>query len=164
MFNKVKNFKSIYVMGALVIFVVSGCADNHNGNSKQNVGTVVGAGLGALAGAQFGKGDGRIATAVVGSMLGGYIGNQTGASLDKADAVYYSRTFTNSLEYNPSGVTSTWRNPDSGHYGKITPRETYVERGQNCREYIQEVFIGGKREHAFGKACRRSDGSWEILQ
>ena len=31
-----------------------------------------------------------------------------------------------------------------------------------CREFTQEINIGGKIETAFGKACRNADGSWDL--
>ena len=137
---------------------------HHQTYSKQTTGTLVGAGLGALVGSQFGGGQGRILGAVAGTLVGGYIGNHIGQSMDQADAAYYNRSMSHSLEYNPSGVTSTWKNPDSGNYGRITPEASYISSGRNCREFTQEVFIGGKRQQAFGKACRTSDGSWQIIQ
>ncbi len=155
-------FQSKLTSALVIAVLATGCADGRY--SKQNAGTVVGAGLGALAGSQFGGGEGKIITSVAGGILGGYIGNKVGQSLDRADQAYYNRTMMNSLEYNPSGVKSTWKNPDSGHHGSVTPRSTYVEQGRNCREYVQEVYIGRQKQEAFGKACRRSDGSWEIVQ
>jgi surface antigen len=140
---------------------IGGCAEQNV--SKQKVGTLVGVGLGALAGSHIGGGEGQVLATVVGAGLGGYIGNKMGMSLDKADALYYNKSLNNSLEYNPTGVTSTWRNPDSGNYGKITPKTTYAESGLNCREFTQEVMIGGKKQEAFGKACRMNDGAWKII-
>jgi len=32
-----------------------------------------------------------------------------------------------------------------------------------CREYVKEVYIGGRTEEAYGTACYRPDGSWEIV-
>ena len=158
MFDK---FKSRLISGVLVLALATGCSEGQI--SKQNAGTVVGAGLGAIAGSAFGGGEGKIIASVVGAAAGGYIGNQVGQSLDRADALYYSRTMTQSLEYNPSGVRSTWKNPDSGNYGSITPKAAYIDNGRDCREYVQEVYVGGRKQQAFGKACRRSNGDWEII-
>jgi surface antigen len=156
-----KKIKSKLVSSVLVMVLATGCAEGDI--SKQNAGTVVGAGLGAIAGSAFGGGEGKIIASVVGAGLGGYIGNKVGLSLDRADAAYYNQTMTQSLEYNKSGVRSTWKNPDSGNHGSITPRTSYVEGGRDCREYVQEVYIGGRKKQAFGKACRRSNGDWEII-
>lgn len=158
MFN---TMKSKLISSLLVIVLATGCSEGEI--SKQNTGTVVGAGLGAIAGSAFGGAEGKIIASVVGAGLGGYVGNKVGQSLDRADALYYNRTMTQSLENNPSGIRSTWKNPDSGNYGSITPQRTYVEHGRDCREYVQDVFIGGRKQQAFGKACRRSNGDWEII-
>ena len=32
-----------------------------------------------------------------------------------------------------------------------------------CREYTKTVSINGRAERAYGTACRRSDGSWEVV-
>jgi surface antigen len=158
MFDKIK---SSLASGLLIMTLITGCSEGQV--SKQNAGTVVGAGVGAIAGSAFGGGEGKIIASVIGAGLGGYIGNQVGLSLDKADALYYSKTVNQSLEYNPNGTKSSWRNPDSGNHGTIMPKATYIENGRDCREYVHEVYIGGKKQQAFGKACRRSNGDWEII-
>jgi len=35
--------------------------------------------------------------------------------------------------------------------------------GRYCREFLQEVVIGGRKEQAYGTACRQPDGSWEVI-
>jgi len=35
--------------------------------------------------------------------------------------------------------------------------------GRYCREFQQEVKIGGVKERAYGTACRNPDGSWEVV-
>jgi surface antigen len=67
------------------------------------------------------------------------------------------------LETSRTGQTTSWSNPDSGHSGDITPTRTYQNAsGQYCREYQQEIDIGGQKEKAHGTACRQPDGSWKI--
>ena len=69
-----------------------------------------------------------------------------------------------SLETAPSGQASEWRNPDSGHSGTFTPTRTYqTESGQYCREYTQEIMVGGERHESYGTACRQPDGTWQIV-
>ncbi len=52
--------------------------------------------------------------------------------------------------------------PDTGHYGTVTPQAAYQQGGYNCREYTQTVYIDGRSEQAHGTACRQADGSWQI--
>ena len=56
-----------------------------------------------------------------------------------------------------------WRNPDTGNYGRIVPVTTYRQNGRYCREFTQEIFIGGQKQTGYGRACRQPDGSWEIV-
>lgn len=35
--------------------------------------------------------------------------------------------------------------------------------GDYCREYTRTVYIGNRREEAYGTACLRPDGQWEIV-
>jgi surface antigen len=79
--------------------------------------------------------------------------------------MYAERTAQNALETSRAGQTSTWRNPDSGHEGTVTPIRTYqTASNQNCREYETTVTIDGRQERAVGRACRQADGTWKIVQ
>ena len=131
------------------------------GLNKTTGGTLLGAAAGGLAGSQFGKGKGQLATTAIGVLAGGLIGNQVGTSLDRA---VMTQTTTRTLETAPSGQTSSWRNPDSGNYGTVTPQPAYqTASGQYCREFSQTVTVGGKTEEAYGTACRQPDGTWKIV-
>ncbi len=33
-----------------------------------------------------------------------------------------------------------------------------------CREYQSSIIVGGKPQETWGQACRRPDGSWEIMK
>lgn len=132
---------------------------------KQTAGTLVGAGLGALIGSQLGSGTGQLAAVAVGTLAGAWMGSEVGKSLDRADRAYSQQTAQSSLENNPSGVTSTWRNPDTGHSGSFTPVNTYrTTDGVDCREFTSAVDVDGRTESIQGYACRQPDGSWRIVQ
>ncbi len=156
------------------LILLSACAQNGDntrgvmgggGINKSDMGTLGGGALGALGGAQFGKGSGKLAAVAGGALLGAFAGHEIGSSLDKADMAYYNNTSQRALETARVGTTATWSNPDSGNSGSITPTRTINENdGTVCREYTQTISIGGKSQQAFGKACRQSDGSWQIAQ
>ena len=84
---------------------------------KESLGTIGGAALGGLAGAQIGDGTGQLAATAAGTLIGAVIGREIGSSLDKADQLYAERSAQSALENNPSGVPSQWSNPDNGNYG-----------------------------------------------
>ncbi len=131
---------------------------------KQTGGAILGGVGGAVAGAQFGKGTGRLAAVAAGTLLGALIGSEVGSSLDRADKMAMAQTTQSTLETAPTGTAASWRNPDSGHYGTVTPTNTYQNSsGQYCREFSQTVNIGGRSEEAYGTACRQPDGTWQIV-
>jgi surface antigen len=152
---------SIALVAALALGV-SACADQQG--PKQTGGTLVGAGLGGLAGAQIGHGTGRLVAVGAGTLLGALLGGEVGKSLDKSDQLYAERANQQALESAPTGTNVPWRNPDSGHEGWTTPQRTYqTQTGQYCREFTQTVLIGGRQEQAYGTACRQPDGTWKVV-
>lgn len=136
-----------------------------SGINKADVGTLLGAGLGAAVGSTIGKGKGNIAAIAVGTLLGAGLGNSVGASLDRADLAYYDDTSQRALETAQPGQTLPWQNPQSGNSGTITPSGYYQDAyGAYCREYTQTIMVGNKKEQGFGRACRQPDGSWKIVE
>ncbi len=133
--------------------------------TKEGIGTIAGAGLGAWAGSAVeSRGDGGVVAVAVGTVLGGLIGNQIGKGLDKVDRQEARQAQYSGLEYGRSGQTNQWYNPDSGNGGSITPKAAYQNKsGQYCREYQQNISVGGKTETAYGTACRQPDGTWKVV-
>ena len=133
------------------------------GGPKQTGGTLLGAGLGALAGSQIGSGRGQLAAVAIGTLGGALLGNSVGRSLDRADRLHAARA-ERAAHTAPIGQPVVWRNPDSGNQGSITPvregRDTAT--GAYCREYQQTVTVNGESQQAYGTACRQPDGSWQI--
>jgi surface antigen len=151
-----KLFKIITLV--LSISLLSSCANKTQG------GTAMGAVTGALVGSAFGKGDGKILAIGAGMLAGAFAGNKIGAALDERDRLAIAQSSQKALEFSRSGQAVEWRNPDSGHYGSITPANTYRgEDGRYCREFTQTVVIGGEPQKAYGKACRKPDGQWKMI-
>lgn len=145
---------------------LSGCASDNGGPqmSKETVGTVLGGIGGAVIGSAFGSGSGRLVGVAAGALAGAYLGNQIGSSLDKADRSAMERASQQATAA-PIGETISWRNPDSGNSGTVTPtREGTTGSGDYCREFQQSVTVGGKTEEAYGTACRQPDGSWKVVK
>ncbi len=148
---------------ALAVLLLAGCANADYGR-KQTVGALAGAGAGGLLGAQVGKGKGQLAATAAGTLLGAFLGSEVGRSLDRADQLHASRASYQALEYAPAGDEVGWRNPDSGHYGSVTPLRTWqAGSGEYCREYQQQAAIGGAVEAVYGTACRQPDGQWQVV-
>ncbi len=147
----------------VLAFPVLSCqtlADATSENPKAVLGSLGGAALGAgIAALAHGNPAAIVASAVGGALLGGYIGHR----LDRKDKELAAQAAARALESNHTGQASTWKNPDSGNSGTVTPTRTYqAASGQYCREYRQDIVIDGEMQEAYGKACRQSDGTWQI--
>ena len=148
----------------VVIGSLAACAEMRE-NPKQSIGAILGAGAGALLGSQIGGGKGQLMAVVIGALGGAFLGSEIGKSLDKADRLYEQRNVQDGLEYSQIGQSKAWQNPDSGHSGTITPTRTYrTAEGKNCRDFESTIYVDGKQETGSGRACRRTDGTWQIIQ
>jgi surface antigen len=155
--------KRLAALLLILALALTGCAPTMG--PKETGGTILGAGTGALLGAQVGGGRGRLVAVAIGTLAGALIGQGIGQSLDRADQLAMERNAQYALENTRTRVTTTWRNPDTGNYGSITPVETYQTRqGQYCREYTQTVVVAGQAQQAYGTACRQPDGTWLIVK
>ncbi len=149
----------------LVAASLAACETNIAEQPKQTAGTVAGAAAGGLLGAQIGDGRRQLAATAAGTLIGALVGGEIGKSLDRADRTAAAQTTHAALEYNPTGSASTWRNPDSGHYGTVTPTRTYqTTAGYDCREFRHEVVLNGRPEVVYGTACRQPDGTWRVVE
>ncbi len=126
-------------------------------------GTIIGAVAGGVIGNQFGRGRGRTVATIAGVLLGGALGNRIAD--DRRCNNYYQRdAYYEAFEYDDGDHRTRWDNPYSDDYGYIEARDTYRDdHGRTCREFTQTIFVEGRRETATGVACRRSDGTWRII-
>jgi len=151
------------VLAAIAIAVgVSACAQNGQYGNKQVFGGLGGAALGGWAGSTIGSGSGKLAATAAGVLIGALVGSEIGRTMDELDKQKAQQAYTQATSA-PVGQTIAWNNPNSGNKGTVTPvRDGTSNSGEYCREFQQTVVIGGKEEDAFGVACRKPDGSWEI--
>lgn len=142
---------------------LTGCAANGQSTlgPKTAIGGLGGAAAGGLLGAALGGGSKGIAAGVI---LGGLLGGAAGNMLDQRDKKMAMQASQRALETAPSGQVTAWKNPDTGNSGTVTPQRTYqASNGQYCREFTQQIMIGGKKETSYGTACRQPDGAWKIV-
>ena len=94
------------------------------------------------------------------------------AYLSEGDRERAHFVFQSVLEYNPTGVTSSWDNPTTGHSGTVTPTRTVTPNDQPpCRDFVIVVNIGGNEARGYGRyfkeigtACREDAGTWQALE
>ena len=156
---KTSRFAIFLALAGLLV----ACADAQN-NPKQTIGTLLGTGVGALIGSQVGGGKGKLAAVAIGALGGAYLGSEIGKSLDYVDRQRAGKAEQAALEYNRAGVATSWRNPDTGNSGRVTPKSaTQMASGEYCREYEHEIVVDGRTEIANGTACRQTDGNWRTV-
>lgn len=148
---------------ALLAVVFVSCASmtqTAKENPKAVLGGMGGAAGGGLIAAAAGANPALIAFSVLaGGLVGGAIGNR----LDEKDKEMAAKAAHQAFENNHTGTPSSWQNPDTGASGTITPTRTYqIESGGYCREYTQEIMVGGEKHESYGTACRQPDGSWKV--
>ena len=147
----------------LLAVVFASCAtmsETAKENPKAILGGMGGGAAGGLIAAAAGANPALIAFSVLaGGLVGGAIGNR----LDEKDKEMATQAAHQAFENNHTGAPSTWQNPDTGASGSITPTRTYqIENGQYCREYTQDITVGGEKHQTYGTACRQPDGSWKV--
>jgi surface antigen len=153
-----KMFKGLkkFTFGWIAVFLILGLTVTGCANKAQS-----GAGVGALTGGLIGAmvaGD-KEEGALIGAVIGGLAGYAIGNEMDKYDRQQLNRAY----ETGQSNVAKSWVNPDSGNQYTVTPQQAYPgSGGKPCREARIDAVINGKPETVVTKACRASDGMWEL--
>ena len=81
-----------------------------------------------------------------------------------SDVTLASRLVQTTLEKAPDGVTRRWTNDQTGNSGEITPLRTYAtEDGSFCRDYREELAVGGTTGRFYHTACRDEAARWVWL-
>lgn len=155
--------RNFVAAASLAGFALAGCAQWEE-SPKQTVGTVAGAALGGLVGAEFGQGTGRVAATSAGVLLGAFLGSEIGRSLDHADRLAMERTTRTALETGRTGEPVRWQNPQTGNFGAVTPLATTESDGTVCRSYEQTITTAGRVQKGYGTACRQPDETWRIVR
>ncbi len=63
----------------------------------------------------------------------------------------------------PIGQTIIWN--EGGATGNVVAtRDGTDSAGNYCREFQKTVTVGGRTEQAYGTACQKPDGAWQMVQ
>ncbi len=138
------------------VLLFSGCASQYGPNEQ--AGMIIGGALGGVLGSEIGGGHGRTAAIIVGTLAGTAVGGAVGRSMDETDRMKTALA----LENVRTGVTSTWRNPDTAAEYAVTPTRTLETTAGPCRDFTMQAVIGGETQTVYGTACREPDGTWTM--
>lgn len=157
-----KRAKSTIAMTLAAGLSLAGCETTGGNNiaSAENIGTILGAIGGAYLGSKVGSGSGKTAATVLGGVLGGLAGRTIARKLTQKDYGYMNNATEQAVSTNSP---RSWKNPESGHSGTVTPTGSYVRNGQKCTNFSQTVSAGGETGSGNATACQMPDGSWQIL-
>ena len=147
----------------VVTVFISACVQSQD-SQKQTIGTLLGAGAGALIGSQVGGGKGQLAAVAIGAPGGALLGSEVGKTLDDADRLKAGRAQQAILESNRSGHATSWSNRDTGHSGTIIPNPAVQTSGvEYCRGYEHEIKVDGRNVVAQDIACREPNVTWRLI-
>ncbi len=149
--------KKMMTMGAVAVLATGlvGCTPGNNVPGS----TIAGTAAGGLLGAAFFHGSGAWIGILGSALVGGVVGNFVGNRMDENDRARMAQAVTTT----PVGSQAQWTNSQDVTY-TVTPVKNYHRNNRYCREYQTKVEIGGKIRSAYGKACRKPDGSWQIVK
>lgn len=147
------------VLGIALVLVAACSGSPQSGIDESTAGQVIGGIAGAAAGSTIGEGSGRTVATVAGALIGSIAGERIGANMEQRDM---QRT-AEALEYNERAETTGWVNPNTDTEFAVTPIDTYRQSGQPCREFEFRVETELGRDTQQRTACRRNDGTWEVI-
>jgi surface antigen len=141
----------------LTILMLWGCSTTQG--PQEQAGMVIGGVLGGMLGNEIGGGGrGETAAIIAGTMAGAAIGGAIGRSMDTTDRLRTGMA----LEGVRTGVTTTWRNPDTQTAYAVTPTRTFETSSGPCRDFTIQTLMEGRQQQVTGTACRQPDGTWRM--
>ncbi len=127
------------------------------------LGKIIGSGLGALVGFQFGSGVGGALFIAGGTVLGGFIGNEIAEELSAKELSEYGNATKEALDENTNNEAEMWANKDKTKLGKIIPLNSYKNKKFMCRDVEQNLTSNGIETKSVTTFCRNNKGDWEII-
>ena len=152
-----------FVLTFILLFTLSSCETTDN---NKLLGKIIGSGLGALVGFQFGSGVGGALFIAGGTVLGGYIGNEIAEELSESEISEYGNATKDALDENINNEPKKWTNKDKTKLGKITPLNRYKSNESVCRDIEQKLTfhgLDGKERSSISTFCKNNKGNWQII-
>lgn len=115
--------------------------------------------LGGVLGGVLFHGSGQWAGIIGGAVLGGIVGNQVGQAMDRRDRL----NMQSAIIQTPVGQQASWTNNKTHTTYVVRPTKNYRKGNLYCREFRTRIYVAGKWQQGYGRACRQPDGSWRIV-
>lgn len=127
-------------------------------------GVIAGSLIGGLLGNAAGGNRNRTAGTVAGVIVGGVAGAALTSRLECEDRSYAYKTYSQALNSGRANSNWQWENPRNKNYGDFRVNQYYTDPDDfRCATFTQQVYVGGRREIANGRACQQPDGAWAIV-
>ena len=148
------------ITSLFLLFTLTSC---ETANDNKLLGKIIGSGLGALVGFQFGSGVGGALFIAGGTVLGGFIGNEIAEELSEKELSEYGNATKDALNKNTNNEPEMWANKGKTKLGKIIPLNRYEKNKFMCRDIEQNLISDGIETKSFSTFCRNNKGDWKII-
>ena len=149
-----------FLVTLILLFTLASC---ETADEKKLLGKIIGSGLGALVGFQFGSGVGGALFIAGGTVLGGFIGNEIAEELSEKELSEYGNATKDALNENTNNEPKKWANKEKTKLGKITPLNSYKNKELLCRDIEQKLTFNDEEKISTSTFCRNDEGNWEII-
>ena len=149
-----------FLITLIFLFTLTSC---ETANDNKLLGKIIGSGLGALVGFQFGSGVGGALFIAGGTVLGGFIGNEIAEELSEKEISEYGNATKDALDENNNNNPKMWANKDETKLGKIIPLNFYEKNKLMCRDIEQYLTSDGIETKSFSTFCRNNKGDWKMI-
>ena len=149
-----------FLITLILLFTLTSC---ETANDNKLIGKIIGSGLGALVGFQFGSGVGGALFIAGGTVLRGFIGNEIAEELSEKEHTEYGNATKDALDENTKNNPKVWANKDKTKLGKIIPLNLYEKNKSMCRDVEQNLTSDGVETKSFSTFCRNNKGDWKMI-
>ena len=148
------------ITSLFLLFTLTSC---ETADDNKLLGKIIGSGLGALVGFQFGSGVGGALFIAGGTVLGGFIGNEIAEELSEKELSEYGNATKDALDKNANNNPKMWANKDETKLGKIIPLNLYEKNKFMCRDVEQNLTSDGIETRSFSTFCKNNKGDWKMI-
>ena len=86
------------------------------------------------------------------------------ASFNDDDIDMMMETFQHAMENNDDGALTEWRNEKTGHYGTVTPLDTFQQDGRTCRRVKIANYADSENHRITQLKYCKMDNTWQISE